>query len=945
MVDIIKQDMTDLWAVSGDIVAPDSAKIQDGWGIEVVPRQWWNWMQNRADTNIAYVLQKGITEWDATTEYYANKSFVQRSGVVYRALLTGTNQDPLTATTYWAKAFADSTAASNALASVTPAADRLPYFTGASTAAVTTFTSFARTLLDDTTASAARTTLGAQASHANLTALSGVTAATNTLPYFDTATTMTGTSLTAFGRSLIDDADAAAGRTTLGLGTAATATLTTTTNDSTTGRVTRVGDFGLGGNMITIQSGDLNDRNITGFYTATTVTLNTPVFGRNYQVIHLERNTTYAIQLAYDIGLDDYWIRRRIAPTPTWTSWEKQQTSADITSSFVDTTANKLLKVGDFGIGGVAPQTSGDNLNNRVYSGFTNDTNPTNGITPGVTQNTISLYNSTGSGRSLQIGQVVNGTKLAFRHQNAGTWSSWYDLYTQGNTSADIQSFMGAANASAARTALGLGSAATATVTTGQYDITTGRLTKVGDFGVGAQGAPILLDMNTNTTSGIWGFDTSVGQATPTVNGPPAGNSQGVAFQLNYASSVQAQMVIASNLDEFWFRGRYSGVAGTWRTWYRVLSTKDAGAVGLDVLGSATQTDARTALGLGTAATATLTTSTSDGTVGRVLKVGDYSIGASAVVVSTGDVNDIDRPTGFYYISGAIPNRPDSLNGWLQHYYLNSGSGYAHQTYKTTGAKYYNRECLNGVWGAWREIFDSGSASTGTGSLVKASSPALAGVPTAPTAAVGTNTTQIATTAFVQANASANPAGAIIYHAANAIPAGYLKANGAAVSRTTYADLFAAIGTTYGAGNGSTTFNLPDLRGVWIRGFDDGRGVDTGRVFGSAQSDQNASHTHTASSSTTGAHTHTLSGTTNTTGAHTHTFNMLSSLGSGTTNPYPSSGAVFGTATTSSAGDHSHTISGTAASAGDHSHTITVNASGGTEVRVENVAMLALIKY
>lgn len=72
-------------------------------------------------------------------------------------------------------------------------------------------------------------------------------------------------------------------------------------------------------------------------------------------------------------------------------------------------------------------------------------------------------------------------------------------------------------------------------------------------------------------------------------------------------------------------------------------------------------------------------------------------------------------------------------------------------------------------------------------------------------------------------------------HAANAIPFGWLKANGAAVSRTAYPALFAAIGTIYGAGDGATTFNLPDFRGEFPRGFDAGRGVDSGRVFGSAQ--------------------------------------------------------------------------------------------------------------
>lgn len=81
------------------------------------------------------------------------------------------------------------------------------------------------------------------------------------------------------------------------------------------------------------------------------------------------------------------------------------------------------------------------------------------------------------------------------------------------------------------------------------------------------------------------------------------------------------------------------------------------------------------------------------------------------------------------------------------------------------------------------------------------------------------------------------PTGAIAYFAHATVPFGWLKANGAAVSRTTYADLFAAIGTNYGAGDGRTTFNLPDLRGEFIRGWDDGRGIDRGRALGSAQGD------------------------------------------------------------------------------------------------------------
>jgi len=82
------------------------------------------------------------------------------------------------------------------------------------------------------------------------------------------------------------------------------------------------------------------------------------------------------------------------------------------------------------------------------------------------------------------------------------------------------------------------------------------------------------------------------------------------------------------------------------------------------------------------------------------------------------------------------------------------------------------------------------------------------------------------------------PSGALMYFAMDSAPDGWLKANGATVSRTTFSALFTAIGTTFGAGDGSTTFELPDLRGEFIRGWDDGRGVDSGRGFGTNQLDQ-----------------------------------------------------------------------------------------------------------
>jgi len=102
------------------------------------------------------------------------------------------------------------------------------------------------------------------------------------------------------------------------------------------------------------------------------------------------------------------------------------------------------------------------------------------------------------------------------------------------------------------------------------------------------------------------------------------------------------------------------------------------------------------------------------------------------------------------------------------------------------------------------------------------------------------------------------PAGLIGYFARNTAPAGWLKANGAEVSRTAYAELFNAIGTTFGAGNGVDTFNLPDLRGEFLRGWDNGRGVDGGRGFATAQGDELKSHTHDARDGSGGDRTNSI---------------------------------------------------------------------------------------
>lgn len=203
----------------------------------------------------------------------------------------------------------------------------------------------------------------------------------------------------------------------------------------------------------------------------------------------------------------------------------------------------------------------------------------------------------------------------------------------------------------------------------------------------------------------------------------------------------------------------------------------------------------------------------------------------------------------------------------------------------------------------------------GGGSGAPLDSPVFTGDPRAPTPAPGDDDTSIATSAFVKAAIAAAiaaipapptiPVGHVDIFAMSTPPTGYLVCNGAAVSRTTYAALFAAIGNTYGSGDGATTFNLPDLRGRFIRGWDSGAGLDPGRVFGSLQDDALESHTHTGSSDTAAAHTHTATSDATAASAGTPA-GTLSSTSAGTPAGTLSSDSHTHTGTTASAGAHTH---------------------------------------
>lgn len=201
------------------------------------------------------------------------------------------------------------------------------------------------------------------------------------------------------------------------------------------------------------------------------------------------------------------------------------------------------------------------------------------------------------------------------------------------------------------------------------------------------------------------------------------------------------------------------------------------------------------------------------------------------------------------------------------------------------------------------------------------------------------------------------PAGTIVQWGTNTAPANWMICDGTAISRSTYASLFQVIGTTYGSGDGSTTFNLPDLRGRVPVGKNGGSFGTLAATGGSESVTLTAAqipgHTHSGTTASAGNHTHTYSGTTNTTGAHTHQLqgsnggsSGVSMAVTGNTNNDFGFGPMNG-ARANSAGDHAHTFSGTTSDVSTtHTHTFTTDngtGGGGSHTNVQPYLVLNYI--
>ncbi|HWX13105.1 MAG TPA: phage tail protein [Trinickia sp.] len=255
-----------------------------------------------------------------------------------------------------------------------------------------------------------------------------------------------------------------------------------------------------------------------------------------------------------------------------------------------------------------------------------------------------------------------------------------------------------------------------------------------------------------------------------------------------------------------------------------------------------------------------------------------------------------------------------------------------------------------------------------------------------PAPALSDSSDRFATTSWVTATLASTFIGQIVMEARASARAGFLKLNGAVLDRSDYPALWSyaqASGVLvseeqwhehhqgrFSTGDGSTTFRLPDLRGEFLRCWDDGRGIDVNRPVGTWQDSHNRAHAHSASTEAAGDHSHRAwtdeqgwhghHGWTAGVGDHQHiapyTEQNVAPFGAHSA-PHLGSRATDGDnpwAYTSGAGAHSHEFNTEGAgnhghivgvdNAEAHIHEVNVGADGGNEARPRNIALLAMIR-
>lgn len=442
MADLTKVNLDNLWASTGSTVSPSNQKVNTGWVAgEIPPAEHQNWWQNRVDRILSYLYQKGIPEWSSTQEYIANKSVVIEGGKIWMCKSTHTNKRPSTDTprTYWREPAINLNDIPNASSSVY-----------------------------------------------------GVVRVSNSL----TNTSTTDALSAAQGKSLQDNkmnkssnlsdiTSVSAARNNLGLGTAATSNVTTSTTDTSSDRVLKVGDFGIGNiiRMSGVSQNDLDDLYKPGFYYV-------PKSGNNLSlnstVVPLPQSdsTNYSVQMAVaqsSSSSSGASLRLRSANgSGVWNNWAEvvhsgniaQTTgnnttvpmsqkavsdvlgtaigglgtaaSHNVTTSTTDTGSNRVLRYRDFGVGSALEFSNVEGNNyTGLFSVGSSSASFGGKSFPGWTMYLNMTRNSSGHGAML----AINTDSMWFARRNTdGTGNQSYPVHEVAH-SGNISSILSSTNA------------------------------------------------------------------------------------------------------------------------------------------------------------------------------------------------------------------------------------------------------------------------------------------------------------------------------------------------------------------------------------------------------------------------------------------------------------------------------------------------------------------
>ncbi len=371
-------------------------------------------------------------------------------------------------------------------------------------------------------------------------------------------------------------------------------------------------------------------------------------------------------------------------------SWPDLGTAAtaDVTTSPTDTTAGRLTKVGDFGLG-VLGGTVGNGLISNSFDVSTtsglyfvngNTADGPNGITS--ERGTLLVMAETASGSVFYGSQMFterSSDKVWFRRCVADVFSTWREIWHTGNL----------------------------VKTTSSTDTTAGSMLRVGDFGIGLRSVPFpaAYDLDTHYTSGNYvGYggvhpSASTGDNPfPTSGGAFTLTSSGEGLNTAGSYVVQTATLTGGTAGSTKFRSK---TVGAWTGWREIWH--DGNLV--------------------------KTTSSTDTTAGRMLKVGDFGLGGINISYSGGSLDTINYNVQGWYDGTTTGIPPDGGFGNVTSHMLNTVSGYQIAHSFSNNTLYFRQEASN-VWTSWKEILNSDNFNLFEGTLateVATSGSALSG--------------------------------------------------------------------------------------------------------------------------------------------------------------------------------------------------------------------------